>query len=124
MSSIVMATSQPARWRDFLQVLENKSGAQTEVVSTGDEVLQSARGKNLLAVILTQDVEGMAGAEVVHRLIAINAMIHVAWASALTEEEFHEATEGLGILMKLSPTPDIEEASCLAERLEKMSGAI
>lgn len=124
MSSIVMATSQPDQWRDFIQVLEDKSGVPTGVVATGDEVLQSARGKNLLAVILTQDVEVMTGVELVHRLIAINAMIHVAWASALTKKEFHEVTEGLGILMKLSPTPDVEEASCLAERLGKMSGAI
>ena len=124
MSSIVMATSQPVKWRDFMQVLEDKSGLPTKVVSTADEVLQSARGGNLLAVILTQDAEGMTGMEVVHRLITINAMIHVAWTSALTEEEFHKATEGLGILMKLSPTPDIEEASCLAERLGEMSGAI
>lgn len=124
MSSIIMATSQPAAWREFLRTLEDESGMPIAVVATANEIIQAAHGKDLKAVILARDLQGMTAAELVQRLITTNAMVHVAWASAQTEEQFHQATEGLGILMKLSPTPDVSEARCLAERLSKMSGAI
>lgn len=124
MSGIIMATSRPERWREFMHVLGEAPGVSTDVVSTGDQVLKAARTKDLLAVVIDQDVSGTSGAGLVRRLLSINAAIHVAWISQLTDEAFHEATEGLGILMKLSPTPNLSEVHDLAARLGKMSGAI
>lgn len=35
-------------------------------------------------------------------LLMANAMVHVAVVSSIPEQEFHDATEGLGILMQIS----------------------
>jgi hypothetical protein len=49
--------------------------------------------------------------------LKIDAMIHTALVSDQPEEIFHDQTEGLGILMQLSPKPDRQEARRLSERL-------
>ena len=90
MPIIALLSSKPALWLDFLQTLENDSGAQTVIMTTAGEVLNAARQKDLLAVILGPEIDASAGTEIVQQLIFINAMIHVAWASDMTEEDFHE----------------------------------
>jgi hypothetical protein len=49
-------------------------------------------------------------------------MIYVAMASSRSEERFHEETEGLGLLMQLSPLPTSAEAGRLVDNLHQLSG--
>lgn len=47
----------------------------------------------------------------------INAMVNTAVVSPLSDEEFHEASEGLGILVRLPLEPGADEACELLRRL-------
>jgi hypothetical protein len=49
-----------------------------------------------------------------------NAMINLAVVSSLSHEDFHEASEGLGILVQLPPSPGEEDGSKLFETITQI----
>ena len=54
----------------------------------------------------------------VQKLLTVNALVNTAVVSPLSDEEFHEASEGLGILGRLPEEPGIGEASRPAAEAE------
>ena len=124
MHTIILASPRVDQWQAFGETLG--SGAQVDIVHarSGAEALDAARRLNPLAVAIDADLGDLSGTELVRRLLGINAMIYTALSSDEPEELFHEHTEGLGILMKLSSQPTTAEAAHLAQRLRQVSGDI
>ena len=60
----------------------------------------------------------------VQELLTVNAMVNTAVVSPLTEEEFHEASEGLGILAHLPLRPGRSDAAELLRKLRQILGLI
>ena len=58
----------------------------------------------------------------VQNLLTVNARVNTAVVSPLTDEEFHEASEGLGILGRLPVEPGISEATELLQKLRQVLG--
>ena len=50
-------------------------------------------------------------------IMMINASVHTAVVSDMDPDEFHEATEGLGILMPLPTSPKADDAERLLKAL-------
>jgi DNA-binding response OmpR family regulator len=71
-------------------------------------------------VVIDEQVDNQNCIQVAHQLVMTNPLVNLAAISALTEEEFHEASEGLGIMARLPPAGGTKEASALIERLEQM----
>ena len=55
-------------------------------------------------------------------LTRVNPMINCAVVSGLGHEEFHEASEGLGVLYQLKPVPEAKEVGELLTRLSAVLG--
>ena len=124
MQTIVLASPQVDQWKTFSEALRADTRANIVPVRSGAEALEAARTLKPLAMAVDAEMGDLSGAELVRRLIGINAMINTALASDEPEEVFHEETEGLGILMKLSPLPTPAEAGRFAECLRQVTGAI
>jgi DNA-binding response OmpR family regulator len=105
------------KWKDFGAELCHRCSTDVIEVHSDAEAVDAAREKKPVIMIIDQDLDDMPGIALVPRLLQINAMIHMALVSDQPEEVFHDRTEGLGILMKLSPLPDRQEAVQLCERL-------
>lgn len=73
-------------------------------------------------VVADERLDDMTGLAFAGRLVAQNPMINCALVSPLAEKAFHEASEGLGILMQLAPSPRREEAAALVAHLKKIIG--
>ena len=71
-------------------------------------------------VIVDENVENQPGRMWVERLIKKNPMINTALVSSLSAEDFHEATEGLGILMQIPPEADGAVADDVVSRMDKL----
>ena len=52
----------------------------------------------------------------------VNAMVNTAVVTAMDEEEFHEASEGLGVLSSLPQEPGADAAKGLLDRLASVAG--
>ena len=94
-----------------LEILWAESGAQALAMLTRDPVDLAVADESL------GDMTGLAFAE---KLVVLNPMINCALVSSRPADEFHEISEGLGILAQLTPNPDAKQAIDLLRHLESI----
>ena len=117
MKMIVLATPRQAGWSELAAALAEDAGTILFWAKSGAAALSAVADDSPDLVIVDEELGDMSGLGFVRRLITVNAMVNAAVASSLTEEEFHETAEGLGIMLRLPPNPGREEAEMLLERL-------
>ena len=62
----------------------------------------------------------MTGLEFAGRLLSVNPIINCAPVSRLSPEDFHEVSEGLGLMAQLPVQPSKEDAEKLLQRLRNL----
>ena len=73
-------------------------------------------------VISDEKLPDMTGLELVEGIVRTNAMINCAAVSGLSAHDFHEASEGLGIIAQLPAKPDERDAEELLKQLKAVKG--
>lgn len=110
--------------KESLSLLENTLKLERDIQVTwaesGDSALKKAAEDTPELVIVDTGLEDMPGTELIRRLMTVNAFINTAVISSQLEKIFHEETEGLGVLARLSPYPSAEEIKQLLSRLRRM----
>jgi DNA-binding response OmpR family regulator len=122
MLRIVLATTRPKAWRPFAAALTSNSEVHLDYVVSGAEALDSVRTSAPHLVIVDSDLPDRAPLDLVQKLITINAMVNTAVVSSLPDQEFHEVSEGLGVLIRLSEVPGRSEAGNLLHKLRMVLG--
>lgn len=124
MHTIILASPLVDRWQAFSDALA--TGIQTDIVTvrTAADAIEAAKMLRPQLVVIDDELGDLTAVALIRRLLGIDAMINTAVASAEAEDVFHEETEGLGILMKLSPLPTSAEAGRLVECLRQLQGCI
>ncbi|MFH0784940.1 MAG: response regulator [Pseudomonadota bacterium] len=99
---------------------------EIELVSAanGDAGFSQLKNKKIDLVVIDEHLGDMSGIAFVKQLVKINPLANTAIVSALTDEEFHEATEGLGVLMQLPAQPQEKDAEALLAILEKIGALL
>jgi CheY-like chemotaxis protein len=116
MIPVLLAGRDKAFFADFTGVLEAHH-MRIQEAESGNKALSMISEQNFGLVIADEKLSDMSGLEFVRKLVAVNPMINCAVISSLSPEDFHEAGEGLGILMQLPPDPDKIHAGKLLEHL-------
>ena len=75
-------------------------------------------------VIVDSGVPDTDPLDLVREMISANAMVNTAVVSALSDEEFHDNGEGLGILCRLPLEPGDKEARELLQKLRAVIGPV
>lgn len=75
-------------------------------------------------VVVGQSLMDTTPVDCVKRLIRQKPMISCAMLSAMEPDAFHEATEGLGILMHLPPIPSGDDARVLLDKIESLASLL
>jgi DNA-binding NarL/FixJ family response regulator len=122
MQTIILVSPQVDRWQAFSEALASGFQADIVKVRSGIAAIDAAQTARPLLVAIDAKLDDLPVADLIRRLLGIDAMINTVVASAESEEIFHEETEGLGILMKLSPLPTSAEAGRLVECLHQLAG--
>jgi DNA-binding NarL/FixJ family response regulator len=122
MLRIVLATTRPEALQAFAVALSSDPEVQLENVASGAEALEAARATAPHLVIIDADLPDTAPLELVQKLVMVNAMVNTAVVSPLSDEEFHEASEGLGILGRLPNEPGLSDAGELLLKLRTVLG--
>ncbi len=71
-------------------------------------------------VIVAEKVQGIGGKDIIEMMIKKNPMVNTALVSRLSDEEFHEYTEGLGVLMPVPVDAGEETALEMLEKIKKL----
>lgn len=119
MARILLVSSEKNRLKDLESSLpEHKIDAQW--TDTAENALRLLAGQTFDLVIIHEQLPDMTGRKLVENIITLNAMLNCVVMSALSKDEFHEAYEGLGVLMQFPLTPGKEEIGKLMDHLTRI----
>lgn len=122
MLQIILATSRPEALRSFAEALSAAPEVRLELADSGSRVLAAVSQAAPHLVIIDDQLPDLTPLDLVQRLLAVNALVNTAVISPLGEAEFHEASEGLGVLCGLPLEPGPHEAADLLGQLRKVLG--
>jgi DNA-binding NtrC family response regulator len=110
--------------KDTLTDLANRLNEENDITvqwaDSGKNALETISHDRVEFVIVDHDLEDMPGLEFAERLVKKNPMINCAAISNLSDKEFHEASEGLGLMAQLPIRPDRAAAEYLIIKLRKI----
>jgi DNA-binding NarL/FixJ family response regulator len=123
MLRIVLATNRPEALQALAAALSSNPEVQFTQMVSGAQALEAARTAPPHLVIIDAALPDTAAPlELVQKLLRVNAMVNTAVVSPLSEEEFHEASEGLGVLGRLPSEPGASDAADLLHKLRTVLG--
>lgn len=117
---MVIAEAEKESFSEFIKVFENSDNVEMFFNYTGNEALQEISVNPVDFVIVDEKLKDMKGIEFLKKLLSINPMINTAAVSPLSHDDFHEATEGLGVFAQLPSRPGKEEAKDLLKQYENL----
>lgn len=119
----ILLASTPGKGSDGLAALfRDQTGREPLRAANGAKALDLARSDSPDLVVLAESLDDMSYSDAVKKLLEINAFINTAVVTAMDEEEFHEQSEGLGILSSIRPDPSPEEVQGLLAKLKMITG--
>jgi DNA-binding NarL/FixJ family response regulator len=124
MLRLVLATIRLKALQAFAAALSSDPEVRLQQVASGAAALEAARSSNPDLVIIDADLPDTPPLDLVQKLLLVNAMVNTAVVSPLADAEFHEASEGLGILGSLPLEPGRREAVDLLLKLRKVLGRV
>ncbi len=119
MMQILLAGENLALMPIFKTALE-ESNSQVTCLESGQQVLDAVSEKQFDLLVADETLEDMSGLELIESVIMSQPMLNCAAVSSLSKEDYHEASEGLGVLMQLPSAPGREEADALMKHLNKI----
>ena len=124
MIKILLVTSEREPFSEFAKMLKQKDDVELSWASTGQEALEAISDNPVDLVIVNENIGDMTGIEFMKNLLAINPMINCAAVSPLSHEDFHEASEGLGVLAQLPVSPSKLDVENLLKRLNDLKNLL
>jgi DNA-binding response OmpR family regulator len=101
-----------------------KSDVQLTRADSGRKGISMITENDFDLVIADENIGDMTGIDFIREVVAKKPMVNSAVISSMSSEDFHETSEGLGILMQLPVRPNEADASRLFEHLNKIFNAM
>jgi CheY-like chemotaxis protein len=106
--------------RTLFKTALDQCDTHTTCLTSGDEVLSAISENSFDLLVTDETLDDMRGLALIESVVAIKPTLNCAVVSSLSPGDFHDASEGLGILMQLPANPGTEEAHQLLEYLIKI----
>lgn len=121
---VLVIAKNVAQFSPFVAELQRQPGIELLSAASGTTGFSLQKDKHIDLAIVDEQLDDMTGIAFVKQLVKINPLINTAIVSALADEDFHEATEGLGVLMQLPTKPNAEDAEALLAILKKIGALL
>jgi DNA-binding NarL/FixJ family response regulator len=120
MIQIIIATDESTHFSEFADSLSAKNNVSIGWADSPDALVKDAENISPQLIIIDETLGGIEGLDLSRKVILANALVNIALVSKLSEQDFHEAAEGLGILSQLPSCPGASHAKMLLEDLLKV----
>ena len=107
---------------EFNLVLRENDANVLLYANTTQTALKMIEDNAIDLVITDEEIEDMSGLSFIRKLISINPLINCVAVSSLSEKDFHEASEGLGLMNHLPVNPGRSDAEKLLKNLRLIKG--
>jgi CheY-like chemotaxis protein len=122
MLSFLLVSRDANNFKDLVSALKENGEIELEFSDSGEKALAIAAGRAVDLVVADEDLGDMTGIELVRRILRINFMINFSVVSGLPHDDFHEASEGLGIMTQLPKQPGKKDAEDMIKILKQIKG--
>ncbi len=120
MPDILLVTGRPELLAAFADSLSASEDVKLTVARNAAGALQRARSVPPQLAVIDRSLPDMTSLDLVRELLQSNAMINTAVVSTLDDEEFHEASEGLGVMARLPDPPGPQDAKAVLAQLDRI----
>jgi CheY-like chemotaxis protein len=120
MYKLLLVTGNKDSFSDFASTLSKHSVVELSWAESGGAALDMVENRPIDLVVVDEDLGDMRGLKLAFQLLFVNPMINCAVASDLSHEDFHEASEGLGLMAQLPLQPGAEQVDSLFRQLKKI----
>jgi len=117
---ILVATARAESLSGFMTALAVESGLDVEVAVSGAATLEKVKTNPPKLVVIDEGLSDLKPMDMVREILMVSAMTLTAVVTSMTEDDFHEASEGYGILKGLPTEPTLEDGKELAGLLAQM----
>ena len=124
MLKILLVSPDEKSLSDLASALKEHDDVELLSAESGKKALGMALDNTVDLVVTDEGLGDMTGLDLAGRLVSLNPMINCAAVSGLPKEEFHAASEGLGLMDQLSIQPGEEDAEKLLRNLRHIKGAL
>jgi two-component SAPR family response regulator len=117
---ILLVSADTNRVNTITSLLKTHNDIQLTQSELGMNALTEIKKEKIDLAIIDEDLKDMSGLELAKKMVLTNPLINCAAISGLSSGEFHEAGEGLGLLMQLPLLPNEMHIENLLSHLRKI----
>jgi DNA-binding response OmpR family regulator len=110
MPRILLVVDRVDPFEELAEALHHEGNAEIQWAHDSETAFSKVASHPPDLVIVDAYIGEVNGLDWIRRLISVNAFIQTAAVSRLTHEDFHETSEGLGIMVQLPPRPGKTDA--------------
>ena len=120
MIRLLLVTPYKSSLSELASAMEKYDDVELTWTDSGQKALDKLAETSVDLVVIDKDLGDMTGLEFAEKLLRVNPMINSAVLSSLPSDDFHEASEGLGIFAQLPLRPTKSDAEKLLNDLKKL----
>ncbi len=120
MLSILLVGKDPDGLAGLSTALQKEKGIRVNRAASGQEAWDSLANYQVDVAVMDEQLADGEALPFVKQLVKMKPLINCAMVSTLAAEDFHEATEGLGVFMQLPVHPGSAEAAKMLQLLQSI----
>ena len=120
MFKLLMVSPNKASLSDLASALAQYGDVELSCAESGERALDKASETAIDLVITDERLGDMTGLAFADRLLSVNPSTNCASVSRLSPENFHDVSEGLGLMAQLPVRPGKEDAEKLIQCLRNL----
>lgn len=120
MINLVLTSKNSDMLSRYTLIFEDIGGFSLTRISSGQETLDFIASHQIQLVIADEMLDEMTGLELAEKMLPISPMTNCALISSLSPKDFHESSEGLGVVSQLTSNPDPEEINLFLKHIRKI----
>ena len=120
MIRLLLVTPHKNSLLELALAMEKHDDVELTWTESGQKALNMLSETSVDLVVTDEELGDMTGLEFAEQLLRVNPMINSAVLSSLPSDEFHEASEGLGIFAQLPLRPAKADAEKLLKGLRNL----
>jgi len=124
MARIMLVGENPASLKALGARLEKRDEIELLYAVSKKEALERVEEKVIDVVVTDEELVDAEPLALVTELMQTRPLINCAMVNALSPDDFHEYTEGLGVFMQLPPNPGEKEAEKMLEILDSIDALL
>lgn len=116
MVQILIATPEKESLLEFSTALSEKD-VEISWVMTCDDVFSKIKSNTYDLLVVDEKLSDINGLKCIEKVVFENPFLNTAAISSLSPEDYHEESEGFGVLMQIPVNPDAEDGKKLLDYL-------